>query len=76
MGRARPGSRIRAVTSTPTSDPPTSDDPSSPAPARDNASDVLRAARQPLDAIFRPRSVAVIGATEKAGSVGRTCSGT
>ncbi len=29
--------------------------------------------RQPsLDAIFRPRSVAVIGATERAGSVGRT----
>ena len=26
----------------------------------------------PLDAIFAPRSVAVIGATEKAGSVGRT----
>ncbi len=26
----------------------------------------------PLDAFFRPRSVAVIGATEKAGSVGRT----
>ena len=28
--------------------------------------------RQPLDAIFTPRSVAVIGATEKVGSVGRT----
>ena len=44
-----------------------------PAPRRapDNASDVLRAARQPLEAIFRPRSVAVIGATEKRGSVGR-----
>ena len=28
--------------------------------------------RQPLDAIFAPRNVAVIGATEKAGSVGRT----
>ena len=27
--------------------------------------------RQPLDAIFAPRAVAVIGATEKAGSVGR-----
>src|SRR6187551_109988 len=71
MGRARPGSRIRAVTSTPTSDPPASDDASAPAPAWDNASDVLRAARQPLEAIFRPRAVAVIGATEKAGSVGR-----
>ena len=30
------------------------------------------APRRPLDAIFRPRSVAVIGATEKPGSVGRT----
>ena len=28
--------------------------------------------RQPLDAIFAPHSVAVVGATEKAGSVGRT----
>src|SRR3974377_168215 len=29
-------------------------------------------ARHPLDAIFAPKSVAVVGATEKAGSVGRT----
>jgi acetyltransferase len=28
--------------------------------------------RKPLDAIFKPRSVAVIGATDKAGSVGRS----
>src|SRR5215467_2177911 len=28
--------------------------------------------RQPLDSIFAPKSVAVVGATEKAGSVGRT----
>ena len=28
--------------------------------------------RWPLDAIFAPRAVAVIGATEKAGSVGRS----
>ena len=33
---------------------------------------MLRAARNPLDAIFRPSSVAVVGATEKRGSVGRT----
>ena len=32
----------------------------------------LRDDRQPLDAIFNPTSVAVIGATEKEGSVGRT----
>jgi acetyltransferase len=40
--------------------------------APDKASDVLRASRHPLTSIFRPRSVAVIGATEKPGSVGRT----
>lgn len=34
--------------------------------------DLLRAERQPLDAIFAPRSVAVIGATERPASVGRT----
>src|SRR5215472_5761086 len=28
--------------------------------------------RHPLDAIFAPKSVAVVGATEKVGSVGRT----
>ncbi len=40
--------------------------------APDKASDVLRATRHPLDPLFRPASVAVIGATEKRGSVGRT----
>ena len=40
--------------------------------APDQASDVLRSSRHPLDPLFRPRSVAVIGATEKKGSVGRT----
>jgi acetyltransferase len=43
-----------------------------PRRAPDRASDVLRATRHPLDPFFRPRSVAVIGATEKEGSVGRT----
>ncbi|MFB2923160.1 MULTISPECIES: bifunctional acetate--CoA ligase family protein/GNAT family N-acetyltransferase [Aerosakkonema] len=38
----------------------------------DPAHDVLRYEHQPLDAIFAPKNVAVIGATEKAGSVGRT----
>ena len=38
----------------------------------DRATDVLGYGRHPLDAIFTPRSVAVIGATEKEGSVGRT----
>ncbi len=40
--------------------------------SHDPAIDILRADRQPLDAIFSPRNVAVIGATEKLGSVGRT----
>ncbi|MGK7901163.1 MAG: bifunctional acetate--CoA ligase family protein/GNAT family N-acetyltransferase [Hormoscilla sp.] len=38
----------------------------------DPAHDVIRYEHQPLDAIFAPKTVAVIGATEKAGSVGRT----
>ncbi|MGI8859240.1 MAG: acetate--CoA ligase family protein, partial [Rubrobacteraceae bacterium] len=38
----------------------------------DPAHDVLGYERQPLDAIFRPETVAVIGATERPGSVGRT----
>src|SRR6476469_1641349 len=33
---------------------------------------VVNPARHPLDYIFTPKSVAVIGATEAAGSVGRT----
>jgi len=38
----------------------------------DRASDVLALARNPLDPFFSPESVAVVGATEKEGSVGRT----
>jgi acetyltransferase len=41
-------------------------------PASSPTSDVLADARNPLDAIFHPRSIAVVGATEKEGSVGRT----
>jgi len=41
-------------------------------PTPDPTSDILRDRRRPLDAIFHPRSIAVIGATEKPGSVGRT----
>ena len=36
------------------------------------ADDVLHLSRKPLEAIFSPRTVAVIGASEKYGSVGRT----
>jgi acetyltransferase len=46
--------------------------PSKPKPARDRSQDVLRAEGHPLDAIFKPQSVAVVGATERQGSVGRT----
>ncbi len=43
------------------------------APQTDPAHDVLRAVQRPaLDAFFAPKSVAVIGATETVGSVGRT----
>ena len=38
----------------------------------DPAYDILGSERQPLSAIFSPKTVAVIGATEKKGSVGRT----
>ena len=40
--------------------------------AQEPAHDILRSERHPLDFIFRPRSVAVIGATDRQGSVGRT----
>jgi acetyltransferase len=36
------------------------------------SSDTERAAGHPLDAIFAPKTVALIGATERPGSVGRT----
>ena len=39
---------------------------------RDRTADVLGVTRNPLDSFFAPASVAVIGATEKEGSVGRT----
>ncbi|QOV91458.1 bifunctional acetate--CoA ligase family protein/GNAT family N-acetyltransferase [Humisphaera borealis] len=41
-------------------------------PATDRAHDVLHAERSSLDAIFQPRSIAVVGATEAPNSVGRT----
>src|SRR5215470_11341727 len=40
-------------------------------PAQDRAHDVLRSETHPLDAIFAPHSVAVIGASDRTGSVGR-----
>jgi len=36
------------------------------------AQDILHTRKHPLDAFFAPKSVAVIGASETAGSVGRT----
>lgn len=41
-------------------------------PGVDSAQDILRLREHPLDVFFRPESVAVIGATENPGSVGRT----
>jgi len=41
-------------------------------PGIDPAHDYLRYDQQPLHAIFSPQTVALIGATEKVGSVGRT----
>src|SRR5574339_572359 len=41
-------------------------------PGLDPARDVLQYGRQALDAIFAPKSVAVVGATETLGTVGRT----
>lgn len=46
--------------------------PPSPNATPDPAHDVYRAERQPLDAIFKPHAVAVIGASEEPQSVGRT----
>jgi predicted CoA-binding protein len=40
--------------------------------APDRIHDVLRSTRQPLDAIFAPKTIAVIGATEREHSVGRS----
>ena len=40
-------------------------------PIGDPAHDVLRAERHPLEVVFNPKCVAVIGATERPGSVGR-----
>src|SRR5215475_11078953 len=45
--------------------------PAKTLPAQDRAHDVLRSQPHPLDGIFSPRSVAVIGATDRTGSVGR-----
>lgn len=43
-----------------------------PVPTSDPSYDVVGPRRQPLDAIFEPDNVAVIGASEEPGSVGRT----
>lgn len=48
---------------------------SKPAPSKlqaDPSSDIYRAESNPLDPIFAPRTVAVIGASERPGSVGRS----
>lgn len=44
---------------------------SKPGPTQDKAHDVLRSEGHPLDAIFAPHNVAVIGASERPDSIGR-----
>ena len=46
--------------------------PTKPGTVADPAYDVLRSERGSLESFFSPRNVALIGATEKPGSVGRT----
>jgi acetyltransferase len=46
--------------------------PVSSSPKADPSSDVYRSESNPLDPIFSPRSVAVVGASERPGSVGRS----
>jgi acetyltransferase len=41
-------------------------------PSTDPSHDILRSEHQPLEAIFAPQTVAVVGASEEVGSVGRT----
>ncbi len=48
------------------------DTTASPAPVQDGASKSKKVVRSSLKTFFKPRSVALIGATDKAGSVGRT----
>jgi len=48
------------------------DTAASSSPANDPSYDLIASRRQPLDAVFQPDNVAVIGASEAAGSVGRT----
>ncbi len=47
-------------------------EPRSTSPTKPGTNILRYEERQPLDAIFAPRSVAVVGATERPGSVGRT----
>jgi acetyltransferase len=46
--------------------------PAKPSSNADPSSDVYRSESHPLDPLFAPRSVAVVGATERLGSVGRS----
>ncbi len=52
--------------------PDSSSVPSDTTPTSDPSYDLVGSRRQPLDAIFEPKNVAVIGASESPGSVGRT----
>lgn len=52
--------------------PPSIASKNSTAQSNDPVYDILRQSHQPLDAIFQPQTVAVIGASERSDSVGRT----
>lgn len=49
----------------------TLDDATKPAPKQDRAHELLRSRTHPLDAMFAPRTVAVIGASDRQGGLGR-----
>ena len=67
-----PESSTPASTSAPAAPDAADRGPRRGVPLRDRSSDVLGYGRNVLDSFFEPASVAVIGATEKEGSVGRT----
>jgi len=62
---------VKLVTAPSKNPSPRTSKPGTYTQGADPAHDVLRADRHPLDAVFQPKCVAVVGATERPGSVGR-----
>jgi len=69
---AAPGLQLVGAAMTRSASRPGKDKKPAAGPPLDPASNILHDGRRALDAIFSPRSVAVIGATDRPGSVGRT----